>query len=80
MLARARSYSVKEGEASGGPALRQAREGQSVDITAHGEVVAHLIPASGLIIEWGRPGGSIGLDPPEPVAGGVQDLIREGRR
>lgn len=40
---------------------------------------ARLIPADASI-EWGMAHADIGLDELEQVNGGVQDLVREGRR
>lgn len=91
----ARSYTVTEVQNSSRAAIQRARDGEVVDITVHGKVVARIVPAGGLLFEheipegptlvepairWGVPGAPIGLNPPEPVVGGVQDLIREGRR
>lgn len=46
MSTQPRSYSVTEIGESPAAALRQAREGGTVDITSRGQVVARLVPAT----------------------------------
>ena len=70
---------VTEFEASPGRALRQARRGEVVEVTARDNVVAVISPPGEDDIRWGV-GKPRGLDEPLPVVGGMQDLIVEGRR
>lgn len=73
--------------------LRRARQGESIEVTSHGEVVAHLVPAGAResSIEalrrqpWitpGKSGARLGLDRPIAWSGegpSFTDLLLEDR-
>ena len=76
----ARKLTITEIEESPGRALQAARQGETVEVTSRGEVVALIGPPRPTGVRWGKPGKPVGLEEPIEAAGGIQDIVQDGRR